>query len=145
MAGTAGTRGPVPKRSEERRRRNAGKDADRVSVEGTVEVPEADATWHPIARDWYLSLGASGQGQFMEPSDWQAARYVAEGMTRNLESGKFNANAFAAVWSAMSDLLTTEGARRRVRLEIERNTGGEQEAPAGVTAIGDYRKRVGAG
>jgi len=40
----------------------------------------------------------------------------------------------------MSDLLTTEAARRRVRMEIER--GGAPEKPAGVVAIADYRKRL---
>ena len=138
MAG--GPRGPVPKRSEERRRRNKSGETERVPMEGTVDVPEADDAWHAIARDWYLSLAESGQAQFFEPSDWQAARYVAEVMTKNLE-GKFSAVAFAAVWSAMTDLLTTEGARRRVRLEVERG-GGEVEEPAGVTAIAQYRRRV---
>jgi hypothetical protein len=130
----------VPKRSEERRRRNKSGETERVAMDGDVLVPAPHENWHPIAHDWYCSLAASGQSQFFEPSDWEAARYVAEVMTKNLE-GKFSAVAFAAVWSAMTDLLTTEGARRRVRLEVERG-GGEVEEPAGVTAIAQYRRRV---
>lgn len=143
----AATRGPVPKRTDQRRRRN--KTDDQVEVEklelpadaeGVVQ-PAADESWHPLARDWYVSLATSGQAHFFEPSDWQAARFVAESMTRLL-SVEFTAAHFAAVWSAMGELLTTEGARRRARLEIERAKAGDAK-PAGVTAIDDYRTRLG--
>lgn len=136
-----GTRGPVPKRTAERRRRNAGQEVDTVARPEPVPVPELDPEWHPIARDWYASLETSGQSSFFEPSDWQAARFVAEVMTKNLEAGKFSSVLFASVWSAMGDLLTTEADRRRVRIEIER---AEPEKPASVSALADYRKRVGA-
>ncbi|WP_424888085.1 hypothetical protein [Streptomyces sp. XH2] len=141
-----GTRGPVPKRSAERRRRNKdGTESVRASsAPGAVEWPEPEAGWHAIARDWYVSLGASGQSQFYEPSDVATARYVAEAMSRNLAAGaRFSAQLFAAVSSAMTELLTTEGARRRVRVELERAPA-EEETPAGVTAIADYRAALGA-
>lgn len=141
----AATRGPVPKRSTERRRRNTDSKTDVVKLVGAAPVvaPEADETWHPIAIDWYRSLGESGQAVFFEPSDWQAARYVADIMSRSLKARKFSAMLFAAVWSAMNDLLTTEASRRRVRMEFER--GGEPETPAGVIALASYRKSLGAG
>ncbi|PSJ29566.1 hypothetical protein B7P34_06775 [Streptosporangium nondiastaticum] len=114
-----------------------------ASASGVVEWPDPDASWHAIACDWYLSLGASGQSQFYEPSDVATARYVAEAMSRNLAAGRFSAQLFAAVSSAMTELLTTEGARRRVRVELERAPA-EEENPAGVTAIADYRAALGA-
>lgn len=139
--------GPVPKRSTERRRRNTESKVETVSVivGATVEIPAPEEAWHPIARDWYLSLAKSGQAQFYEPSDWQYARYVADVMSRNLKQRqKFSAMLFAAVQSGMTDLLTTEAARRRVRMEIDR--GGDAPAqPASVTAISDYQKRLGVG
>lgn len=139
-----GTRGPVPKRSTERRRRNTSTQTDVIKLDEAAPLvvsPEPDTRWHPIALDWYRSLGESGQAQYFEPSDWQAARFVAEVMSKNLRQKKFSAVLFATVWSAMSDLLTTEAARRRVRMEIER--GGEPVTPAGVTALADYRKSLG--
>lgn len=131
--------GPVPKRSSERRRRNKSNDVDLVGYDGPVEQPPTSEHWHQIAADWYSSLAESGQAQFYEPSDWQTARYVAEAMTRNLEASRFSAQMFAAVNSAMTDLLTTEGSRRRARLEIDRGSA-EDNSP--VTAIDDYRKRL---
>lgn len=139
-----GERGPVPKRSSERRRRNKQSKPQKVApVKAKVRRPPASKHWHPIARSWYASLGDSGQAQFYEPSDWQAARYVAEMMSRHLAGSKPSAQLFAVLWSAMTDLLTTEGARRRVRLEIERNDGAEKP-PAGVTALDDYRRQLNA-
>jgi nucleoid-associated protein YgaU len=139
--------GPAPKRSSERRRRNAESKVEtlKVTVGAVVEIPKPNPQWHPIAKDWYVSLASSGQAQFFEPSDWQYARYVADAMSRNLKSGlKFSAMLFATVSSAMNDLLTTEASRRRVRMEIERG-GTEPAQPAGVTAIADYRKSLAGG
>lgn len=62
-------------------------------------------------------------------------------MTRNLKAPRFSAQMFGAIWSAMDDLLTTESARRRARVEVQRGASDEEEKP-GVTAIKDYRKRL---
>lgn len=143
--GTAGTRGPVPKRSSERRRRNKESAVEILPAlkPGTVAQPPAKSTWHPIAKSWYASLAESGQAQFFEPSDWWYAQYLAEALTVNLRQGKkFSAMLFAAVQSGMNDLLTTEAARRRVRLEIDRSLPGDNEQSASVIAIGAYKKRL---
>lgn len=157
-----GRRGPIPKRKRERRRRNkdfvdsikltepaapgeepAVDEDGQAQLQAAAEMPLADDAWHLIARDWYLSLQESGQSRFYEPSDWQAARLVAEVMTRNLNQGRFSAQLFAAVWSAMGELLTTEGARRRARMEIERGEPGAELHTGNVTVLDDYRAAVG--
>lgn len=133
--------GPVPKRSTERRRRNKPATPITKTIGGTVvEVPPTPEGLHPIAARWFESLGESGQAKFYEPSDWLAAEYVATAMTKSLWARKFSSVLFASVWSAMTDLLTTEGARRKARMEIEREAE-EADDPA-VTAIDDYRKRL---
>lgn len=140
-----GTRGPIPKRSNERMgHRSKAELAAVTKVPGAqrVTVPRVNPKWHPIAKRWYRALKESGQSQFYEPSDWAAAYYVAEAMTRNLEAGRFSAQMFAAIWSAMNDLLTTEGDRRRVQIELQRG-GPDPEVPAGVAAIADYRAALG--
>lgn len=137
-----GVRGPVPKRSDKRHGHRSL--ADREVTRSIVAtppplVPVGDADWHPIAARWFASLADSGQSEFYEASDWAHAEFVAEAMSRNLANGRFSAQLFAAVLSGMTDLLTTEGARRRARFEIER------ELPAGGADVIDYRARVSAG
>jgi hypothetical protein len=134
----AGPRGPVPKRSEERRRRNTPKAAEPVKLPlaASEDWPAPDEEWHPIAVRWYRSLAESGQRQFYEPSDVAAAVYVAEAMSRSLR-GKMSSVMFAAVMSAMTELLTTEAARRRARVELERVDVAEE--PPAVASMAKYR------
>lgn len=135
--------GPIPKRSDQRRRRNKSDGPSLVKAPGGAapEVPPADEEWHPIAAGWYESLAQSGQAQFYEASDWATAYYVAEAMSRNLNSVRFSAQLFQAVMSGMTDLLTTEGARRRARVELERESGAEDPREAArVTLMDSYRK-----
>src|SRR5690554_3147614 len=136
-----GTRGPVPKRSSERRRRNKDSQVESVVYVGSVEVPPAEGNWHPIAVGWYESLSESGQSQFFEPSDWAQARFVAEAMTKNLESSRFSSELFKAILAGMANLLTSEAARRRVRLEIE----WQVESDGEVTDLDEFKRRLAAG
>lgn len=144
-----GTRGPVPKRSDKKLGRpTRAKDAEvpltQAPAGGDAHWPAPEESWHPIAADWYLALQSSGQARFYEQSDVATARYVAEGMSRNLEGGRFSAQLFAAVNSAMSNLLVTEGDRRRVRMELQRDAG-VGAAAVDVPSIDDYRKRLTSG
>jgi hypothetical protein len=140
-----GSRGPAPKRSDERRRANVP-EGGITSAPGarSVRVPEADESWHPMARDWFESLASSGQAAFYQPSDWQTARVWAEVLSRQLASDKMSAVMVQAWASSASELLTTEGSRRRGRLELERHQVSDADEDASVTALADYQARVGA-
>ncbi|GGQ07729.1 hypothetical protein BKA00_007420 [Actinomadura coerulea] len=125
-----GTRGPVPKRSDKRRRRNADSAVDTIEIPADaepVEAPPLGFTTNAIAMEWYESLASSGQARYFEPSDWQAARVVTQELGRMLNYGKPSGQLFTALWSAMGDLLSTEAARRRVRMEIDRSQPAEGE------------------
>ena len=143
-----GTRGPIPKRSEERRRVNKDDgpaliQAPAGSPEGTPDLPDPDPLWHPIAADWYLSLRESGQSAFYEPSDWAMARYAAHVMSQVLLSERGpNGQLVAALNSVMSSLLTTEGDRRRARMELGRK---KPDSPrlASVSPLDSYRDIAG--
>ncbi|MER5875453.1 hypothetical protein ACIBAC_11675 [Streptomyces sp. NPDC051362] len=143
-----GAHGPIPKRSEERRRRNKDDGPELIQApagqpEDLPELPEPSELWHPIATDWYLSLRESGQAAFYEPSDWAVARYVAELMSRGLSSDRPpNGQYVAALNSAMSSLLTTEGDRRRARMELERKKPGGPKL-ASVSPLDSYRDIAG--
>lgn len=139
-----GTRGPVPERSHQRRRQNKESEPEKVTAPAVrVEIPPASEDWHEAATRWYESLAESGQAQFFEPSDWEAARIVAEELSGYLRAAKRSAMMFSHLWSAMTDLLTTEGARRRLKIEIEREQPApEDEEAATVARLNDYRRRV---
>lgn len=155
MPGVPGSGGPIPKRSDQRRRRNQPEvPIDSAPAAPRAEPPAADDEWHPMARAWFESLAASGQSVFYEPSDWATAVLVAESMSRDLseqvvgvtEKGDIlkakiplKGASLAAYLKAMTVLLVTEGDRRRARLELERQRDAEQSDPA-VALLDEYRR-----
>ncbi|WP_456341341.1 phage terminase small subunit [Streptomyces tendae] len=144
-----GARGPIGKRSEERMGHRSKEEKDSITKAPSgpptdlPDLPDADPLWHPIAADWYLSLRDSGQAAFYQPSDWAVARYAADLMSKVLLSERGpNGQLVAALNSVMSSLLTTEGDRRRARMELERKKPSGQ-ADADVTVLDDYRSAFG--
>lgn len=119
----AGTRGPIPKRSNERIRRNAeGKNVEKVTAIGAVMIPPLNLDDpHPIITDLYRSLTESAQRKYYEPSDWQYARLTLHFADQLLKSSRPSAQLLATVNQMLNSLLVSEGDRRRVQLEIERN------------------------
>lgn len=137
-----GTRGPVPQRSDQRRRANKP-DMPVVSARGAARprVPAASKDWHPIAKRMYLSLKGSGQSAFFEASDWATAQLAAEATSRLLTAEKFSAMLLSAVDAIWSRLLMTEADRRRLRIELERPKE-DADAKAAVSDLDDYRSRL---
>lgn len=98
-------------------------------------LPDETAEWDPVAREWYRSLADSAQHQFYEPSDWATAKVAAIVLSEALKAlreGRRGAGTLLERWQMVStELLTTEGARRRARMEIDRAAdegAGEDEA-----------------
>jgi len=139
MAGVKGRGGPPPKRDGQRRRRNvpAGGVAEQVTDPFELTIPPAPAEWHPVAVTWYEALGRSGQSIYYTNSDWATAYVLAESISRELHpqpvvvgSGAEatvelhnlppKGAALGAWLKGMAALMTTEGERRRARLELER-------------------------
>ena len=119
----AGTRGPVPKRSDQRVRRNKQETPTAtVTAIGAVQVPDLGIEDpHPLVKDLYESLGRSAQSRFYEPSDWAYARVALHFLSDLLKSSKPNGQLLTTVNAMLTGLLVSEGDRRRVQLEIERN------------------------
>lgn len=136
-----GARGPVPKRSSERERRNKPDfEITTIETDGDVLMPELGFdNPHPIIEDLWASLGLSAQHEYYEPSDWQFARFTLHFANQLLWSSRPSAQMFQGVTSALSDLLVSEGSRRRLRMEIERN-----QAKAEIVDISElFRERMG--
>jgi hypothetical protein len=151
--------GPVPKRSTQRRRRNkpAGGEIDRAEAAGSFTPPKANSKWHPTAKIWFDSLAASGQARYYEPSDWALAIFLAEAMSRELkpqyvgtsETGDVirevlpvKGASISALLKGMTSLLISEGDRRRMRLELERNgpAPADRDDPK-VARMSEHRSR----
>ncbi|AEL17837.1 minor tail protein [Mycobacterium phage Trixie] len=129
-----GTRGPIGKRDEERVRRNKDENpTDTVQVIGTVSIPELGdvshlGETHPLITEMYNSIKASAAVKYYEPTDWQFARMTLYMLNQELIAAQHNgkpvgAMKLTAINQMLSSLLLTEGDRRRVRLEVERNAG----------------------
>src|SRR5690606_40133752 len=86
--------------------------------------------------------GPSGPASGTSPTgavDRARARYIAHEMSRSLEAPRFSGQALAAITGAMTELLTTEGARRRARLELEKGPEAVEDAGK-VSRMDAYRQ-----
>lgn len=141
-----GSRGPAPKREDQRRRRNKREDGLTVRKApgaAKVPVPRADDSWHPAAKRWYQSLARSGQSAFYEPSDWATAWVLAELISRELLSGgQLSGSALSAWLKGMASLLATEGDRRRAAVELTRSAEPASAESAGVTSLDAWKGRA---
>lgn len=140
----------MPKRSEERLGHARGK-AEAVAVEkaaGAPEViqPDADPAWCQLAKDLWASLAQSGQARYYEPSDWAELATACWFMSTKVAAGRMSGDDLKALHTVLTDHLVSDGARRRVRLELQRATPEQPAAPAmpdGVTSIESRRAALG--
>lgn len=107
-------------------------------------APPADPNWHPYARSWYNSLRMSGQAIWYEASDWATAMICAEQISRELSDkivavdprtgdahwgqGPVPGQSLNAILKMMAALVTTEGERRRARIELTRDDSEREQA-----------------
>ncbi|MDQ3275347.1 MAG: hypothetical protein M3Q39_10055 [Actinomycetota bacterium] len=123
---------------------------DRVNLQkfdGELHEPDPPAaSWHPAARAIWDAALESGERIFWEPSDWAILRLTCSQVSQEyatdliiekvklpMENGQgggeelvfgsrpMPAGKFAAIMKVMGDLGMTEGGRRRMRIELERN------------------------
>lgn len=138
MVGVPGKGGPPPKREDQRRRRNKPVVPVTKAPAGPMVVPDLEGEHSDLGRRFYESLKQSGQSQFYELSDWVAAEIVVGAIDTWVT--KPTAVMLQTIQSGMSLLLATEGDRRRMRLELERNPVDEgSEADAAIASLSDYR------
>ena len=149
-----GERGPVPKASAERRRRNQrtesgeSTESEVILVDpaaAAVDAPPVDEHWHHIARDLYSSVLGSAFNHLYEPSDWMMLYVMCESLSRDLdeqvvgvtEGGDVIRDTIPLKGASISGylkwanaLMLTVGDRRRLRLEIDREQAAQSIAHA---------------
>lgn len=138
-----GSRGPVPNRSEDLSRDRDANRGDRPAItkgkSRPASVPEPDPTWHPIARLLWDATIESGQADFYESSDYAFLFSICDDVSYYKHMGKRSGQMLASIYSAMENLLVTEGARRRVRVELQDDV----EEDAEVVDMDARRRQIG--
>lgn len=144
-----GTRGPVPNRTGNHSRE---RDAKR---RGTVDqgmacvpnVPEINPDWCNVCQMFWNAALNSGQAHYYQETDWVYLYSLLEDLdaakstyTGENAGRRPPAQLLATIYTAMSNLLLTEGDRRRLKLEL--NFESEQEEDAAVVAIDMYKKKL---
>ena len=150
MSGVPGAGGPIPKRSDQRRRTNAPARPVKKAAKGKgAERPPTNPKWHSIAKRWYMSLERSGQSAFYEPSDWSLAELLAEAMSRDLQATvdgvvqPISGASLASLMKGMTLLLVTEGDRRRLQIELGKpEPAADQQGATNVSNLDAWRSRT---
>lgn len=140
-----GVRGPMPNREEDlarpRSRKGSEEQEAKKGLMRRVTVPRADPDWHAIAKQLYNSLKTSGQADFYQQPDWALAYALCDDLSHYKKSSKRSAQMAQTLYSALGNLLVTEGDRRRVRIELQEPE--PETTSAAVLAITDYKRKLG--
>lgn len=116
-----------------------------------VKVPNADRSWHPIAKRFWDSLKTSGQSEFYQDSDWAFAYSLCDDLSQykkplvnrdGEEYFKRSPEMLKALLAGMERLLVTEGDRRKVRVELHEPEP-DKKTDAAVLAIVNYKADLG--
>lgn len=129
--------GPVPKRSDQRRRRNAPSIAITKVDGAAASQPDLGLEVSPIVEDWYGALALGPEAQFYTPAMWQRARIVAKVLDGVLTSGRPSSQMYAALQGDMKSLLVDAGELRRLGIEVQ----AADTAPVADNVI-DWKARV---
>lgn len=138
-----GTRGPVPKRDDDRKRTNERPmETTRAAGAAEVKQPRGDGDWHPIVKRLWKAMNESGQAQFYEPSDWAVAYSVMDDLSNYKRQDRRSPAMLQVIMSSLSNLLVTEGDRRRVQIELQR-PGTMTAAENKTIKMDEWRRKLG--
>ncbi|WP_051298081.1 hypothetical protein [Brevibacterium album] len=135
----------MPSRSEERvghARQAGGQDAG-IST-GTlrpVRWPAADRAWSKRAKELYKAAKESGQSDYYQQTDIARLRFLLDQITYYEGQPQRSAMMLQSITSELSNLLFSEGDRRRVRIELSKTDNSMQDAQ--IVAIDSYKKDLG--
>lgn len=144
-----GSRGPLPKRAEDRVRRNKDPEGPareaRVVSGLRVTVPSAESWWSPTAQRMWRALKRDVKAGALEfiNSDWAQAHFLMGELTRYQEGERQNGQVLASLFSGLTELGTTVGARRRMGIELSLAESGVADGQVSkVTVMEQWAERA---
>lgn len=130
-----------------------------------VKAPAPNPDWHPVAMMQYEAAKRSAIREFFEPTDWSTLFVICETLSAHLnpqpvviqqgrDAGQvvmvtqpMTGATLGAILSGLTNLMFSEGSRRRLRIEVERVAGSaaarKPEAPTGDNVIQLRTERLG--
>jgi hypothetical protein len=132
---------PIPKRSDQRIRRNKVAPVSKIHADGVVSVPELGIDGpDPLVEELWVAQHQSAQRQYMESSDWAHFKLALRLLDGQLKAGRFNANLVQVIESIFANHGLAEGHRRKLRIEVER---AQEEVAKPVGASASYKRVFG--
>lgn len=134
---------PGPPPQESRRRRNADTYADVKAVvqdDGEIRGPKLEGAYSAEIKAWWEIWRRSPQAKTFIETDWVRLKDIAR--LREVFANKPTALLFAEIRQNESLLGATYADRLRARMKVEKQPEKAAEAPAGVAAMDEYRKRL---
>lgn len=125
-----GARGPIPA--------NFGKNSTVIESDWAVTIPRTEANWHPYAKQWYVGLMNSPQSTLFESSDWMQAFILADILSKMLLKGAYSSEMVKAFLAGSGELGVTLGDRKRMGIEIKRQTTGAEAEQAPLDPYDEY-------
>lgn len=89
---------------------------------------DVDPEWCEDAKRTYESFRVSGVIVFWEQSDVAQLHFLCSEITRYRQLGKFSGQGLQALLSGLTELGATEGARRRMKIELQRDSGAQGDS-----------------
>lgn len=127
-----GSRGPAPKRSEQRRRRNKPDQEAEQSGSG-APAPELNLDEvHPLAAAIYEALKNSPESTYFTEAVWQRARVSAYVLSKQLYSGRVSSQMYQAIQADWKDMLISPAEQRRLGIEVRAAKDDSEESAAVV-------------
>lgn len=102
--------------------------------------PLPDPQWHPIATGIYDSVQTSGEVSWYQDSDWWMLYNLCEELSDYKKQDRRNGQILSSILSALDNLLLTEAARRKARIELQRPP--EPKPDLSVVAINTYQSKM---
>lgn len=136
--GNAGKKpGPIPKRKEDlhgNRSKEELTGATVTKVSATAKAvtiphapkqakkgePDLPGQWHPTAyRIWESAKRSPYHKQYFQDTDWAVLFHCMEELTAYKRKGSSNGQILQSINNQLAELMLTEGARRRLGVEID--------------------------